>query len=487
MKDGLNPSSHGPIKIRSFNFEQHIAIVILDNGAVFAYEHVHEFQGQPNVSDSELIELTDTNKINPIYIDGLRVELSGTEGQFGIFGTYHVVKYFRRAKAFLTAEGIVLIQAYTEVEKKYKYSFTPIYPKFFGGEKIIHINSHVWDAYVTDTGRVIITRGMYKEAKQFVTELTTPQKALQLPFHVRLLKKLLLTKKINYTALNKDGRILSIKYEDGTITEQTYSVNEHANSDGAGENLNSNQLLNPLQQRFNDNKDGQKKFSYAMGFQRKQRLMQNSTNSTQEVCGEGELAAIQQPQRATDAYITPDKIWISHLATYLYGCMEEYIPGLSDTVCPANVEIFLEYLAQNARVSVAETIFAACMLLRVLQKERGKGKKVMNKRNVGTFLVCLFLVTMKANRDYTVKNSYWAKAFGITSEVLYESEVIFLGLADYELFIQEDDYANTREHLLSLCSVLEDGKSFNYEFTEVVPERQKVPMQSDSTESEFVE
>ncbi|KAA6377323.1 MAG: hypothetical protein EZS28_027150, partial [Streblomastix strix] len=109
------------------------------------------------------------------------------------------------------------------------------------------------------------------------------------------------------------------------------------------------------------------------------------------------------------------------------------------------------------------------------------------KRNVGTFVVCLFLDTMKANRDYTVKNSYWAKAFGITSEVLYESEVIFLGLADYELFIQEDDYANTREHLLSLCSVLEDGKSFNYEFTDVVPEQQKVPMKSDSTESEFVE
>jgi hypothetical protein len=55
-----------------------------------------------------------------------------------------------------------------------KFCFTPIDPKFFGGEKIIHINHHVWDAYVTESGRVIITRGMYKEVDEFVAELTTP-------------------------------------------------------------------------------------------------------------------------------------------------------------------------------------------------------------------------------------------------------------------------------------------------------------------------
>ncbi|KAA6396268.1 MAG: hypothetical protein EZS28_008204 [Streblomastix strix] len=234
MKDGLIPSSHGPSKIRSFSFELHRAIIILENGAVFAYGQLQEFQGWANVAENGFIELTDTAKMKPVFLDELRGGLSGAEGTFGIFGTYHVVKYFRRAKAFLTADGIVLAQAYTEVEKKYKYSFTPIDPKWFGGEKIIHINHHVWDAYVTETGRVIITRGMYKEHKEFVTELTTPQKVLQLPFHVRLLKTLILTKKTHYTALRDDGRIYSIKYEDGTVRESTDYVTDLVKADGEG-------------------------------------------------------------------------------------------------------------------------------------------------------------------------------------------------------------------------------------------------------------
>lgn len=113
-----------------------------------------------------------------MFIDELRGSLSGEEGTFGIFGTFHVIKYFRNAKAFLTAEGIVLIQAYTDVEKKNKYCFTPLDPNWFGGEKIVHINSDVWDAYVTESGRIFITRAVYKEAKEYVIELTAPQKVL---------------------------------------------------------------------------------------------------------------------------------------------------------------------------------------------------------------------------------------------------------------------------------------------------------------------
>ncbi|KAA6369179.1 MAG: hypothetical protein EZS28_035293 [Streblomastix strix] len=228
--DGLIPSSLGPSKIRSFSFELHRAIVILENGAVFAYGQLQEFQGWANVAENGFIELTDTSKMKPCFIDGLRGELSEVEGQFGIFGTFHVVKYYKNAKAFLTADGIVLAQAYIEVETKYKYSFTPIDPKFFGGEKIVHINHHVWDAYVTESGRIIITRGMYKEAKEFVTELTTPQKVLQLPFCVDELHCLILTKKTHFTALRADGRIFSIRYEDGAVRDATDYVIQLAKS-----------------------------------------------------------------------------------------------------------------------------------------------------------------------------------------------------------------------------------------------------------------
>ncbi|KAA6392825.1 MAG: hypothetical protein EZS28_011653 [Streblomastix strix] len=236
-ENGLIPSSLGPSKIRQFSFELHRAIVILENGAVFAYGQLNEFQGWPNVPENGFIELTDTAKMKPCFLDELRGELSGTEGPFGIFGTFHAIKYYANAKAFLTADGIVLAQAYTEVEAKYKYSFTPIDPKFFGGQKIVHINHHVWDVYVTETGRAIITRAAYKEAKKFVAELTTPQKVMQLPFSVDQLNALILTKKTHFTALNKDGRILSIRYEDGSVRDATDYVSELVNADGEGEGM----------------------------------------------------------------------------------------------------------------------------------------------------------------------------------------------------------------------------------------------------------
>jgi hypothetical protein len=42
-KDGLIPSSLGPSKIRTFCFELHRAVIILENGAVFAYGQLQEF------------------------------------------------------------------------------------------------------------------------------------------------------------------------------------------------------------------------------------------------------------------------------------------------------------------------------------------------------------------------------------------------------------------------------------------------------------
>jgi hypothetical protein len=32
--------------------------------------------------------------MKPAFIDELRGDLSGVEGKFGIFGTFHVVKYY---------------------------------------------------------------------------------------------------------------------------------------------------------------------------------------------------------------------------------------------------------------------------------------------------------------------------------------------------------------------------------------------------------
>ncbi|KAA6393102.1 MAG: hypothetical protein EZS28_011372 [Streblomastix strix] len=111
------------------------------------------------------------------------------------------------------------------------------YPKLFGGEKIIHINSNVWDEYVTGTEHIIITRGMYKEHKEFVAELTLPQYVMHLPLDMSELKTLILTKNTYYTALNEDGNILSFRYKDGVIRDAKDFVSQFVNAEGNGEGL----------------------------------------------------------------------------------------------------------------------------------------------------------------------------------------------------------------------------------------------------------
>ncbi|KAA6388717.1 MAG: hypothetical protein EZS28_015755 [Streblomastix strix] len=233
-ENGLIASSLGPSKIRQFSFELHLAIIILENGAVFAYGPLHDYQSYPDIPDNGFIELTDSSKMKYLFVDEIRGSVSRSEGQYGIFGTHHVVKYFRKANAFLSSDGIVIIKTYLESEKRYKYRFTPIDPQFFQSEKIIHINSHIYDAYVTESGRVIVTRGVYKEAHELFVELQKPQKILQLPFPINQLKTLILTNKQHLTALNKDGSILSIRIEDGIIRDATDYVNELVNSDLKG-------------------------------------------------------------------------------------------------------------------------------------------------------------------------------------------------------------------------------------------------------------
>ncbi|KAA6380072.1 MAG: hypothetical protein EZS28_024400 [Streblomastix strix] len=108
------------------------------------------------------------------FIDELCGDHSGVVGLFRIFGTFHVIQYFRHTKAFLRAEQIVLTQVYIEIDTKYKWSFTSFNRKIFGGEKIDHINHHVWDEFVTESG--LITRGDQKEATKFIVELRNPRK-----------------------------------------------------------------------------------------------------------------------------------------------------------------------------------------------------------------------------------------------------------------------------------------------------------------------
>ncbi|KAA6373005.1 MAG: hypothetical protein EZS28_031468, partial [Streblomastix strix] len=228
-KGGLIPSSLGPSKIRQFCIEGNRAIVILENGAVFAYGDLHLFRSYPNLPIDGFIELTDSNNLKPIFSEDILGDLSGAEGQFGIFGTYQVVKYFRDAQAFLTADGIVIQFNYPEHEKS-KNSFTPIDPKFFYGEKVVYINNcHGGENYLAESGRLIITATEYFEmSKLFITKLANPIRKEFLPFNLNELQTLILARKQYFTSLQKDGKILNFRFGDNTARDVTHFITQLA-------------------------------------------------------------------------------------------------------------------------------------------------------------------------------------------------------------------------------------------------------------------
>ncbi|KAA6374364.1 MAG: hypothetical protein EZS28_030110 [Streblomastix strix] len=162
--NGLITSSVGLSRIRNFCFELHTAVIILENGAVFAYGQIQEFQSWDNIAADGFIVLTDSSRLKLRFDDELRGSVPGGQGPFGIFGTFHVVQYFRRMNAFLTDQGVVI---------------------------------------------------------DYAKELAGPVVRTILPFKVNELVQLILTKKTHVTALRDNGILFSISFEDQSVQDVT--------------------------------------------------------------------------------------------------------------------------------------------------------------------------------------------------------------------------------------------------------------------------
>lgn len=64
---------------------------------------------------------------------------------------------------------------------------------------------------------------------------------------------------------------------------------------------------------------------------------------------------------------------------------------------------------------------------------------MISDSNVGTTLVCAVILAMKIIRDVTElkNNSWWAKSFGISLELLNRSELEFYTQLDFNVVMDE--------------------------------------------------
>lgn len=224
-ENGMINSSLGPSPIKDFVFDALHVLIMLENGAVFVFGNLQDFSAYDReIPTDGFIEITDSSKYKPKFVESLCGSVERKEGKYGIFGTHKPVKYFRRMAAFLTDEGIPIIRIVNEVDRKNQFFFTPLsIDKFFGGQKIVNMNHHMDEMYITNNSKCYIVNGLRGSA-DILQDLIKPKLIIDLGFSVTELKASILTKHSHVTFFRSDGSLLSRNLE--RIEEPLKKVNE---------------------------------------------------------------------------------------------------------------------------------------------------------------------------------------------------------------------------------------------------------------------
>ncbi|KAA6399839.1 MAG: hypothetical protein EZS28_004633 [Streblomastix strix] len=136
----------------------------------------------------------------------------------------------------------------------------------------------------------------------------------------------------------------------------------------------------------------------------------------------------------------PSDQHIEKLSQFLTDIVQASISGAADFVTLENVKIFLQYVRQNAQLTLSEILVALQTLEILLQKSKEKGRTIVNTDNLGTALVCVCGLVLKFLRDQPYKNSWWSNAFSMDIHTLAESELVILEVMDWQIWINEKNF-----------------------------------------------
>ncbi|KAA6401379.1 MAG: hypothetical protein EZS28_003090 [Streblomastix strix] len=126
---------------------------------------------------------------------------------------------------------------------------------------------------------------------------------------------------------------------------------------------------------------------------------------------------------------------ITALSNFLAKTVQHGIEGSSDFVSTSIARDFIVFIRHHGRLTLGEMLLAMQLLETLLIKCREKKDNTIDTDNLGTALVCIFIVTLKFARDIPYRNSWWALQFNMNLQTINESEVVILKLMDYKMWI----------------------------------------------------
>ncbi|KAH7825859.1 uncharacterized protein MONOS_10368 [Monocercomonoides exilis] len=168
-----------------------------------------------------------------------------------------------------------------------------------------------------------------------------------------------------------------------------------------------------------------------------------------------------------------DEEAILQISRWITEQMLIYVPELfSETSITRNSRAFTSmiYKVKNFIFSIrnvvgllySETIHLAALVQDLLRTEQISRKDgwtgVVSNESLGTLLLCAMIVTFKVDRDHVVKNSWWAKAMGIPTEVVTQSERIFLNRIDYRVHLTSQHFLEVWDDILKYNQLVQQDE-----------------------------
>ncbi|KAA6374627.1 MAG: hypothetical protein EZS28_029847 [Streblomastix strix] len=167
----------------------------------------------------------------------------------------------------------------------------------------------------------------------------------------------------------------------------------------------------------------------------------NSKNENSEISGSSSNSIISNSTEIIEIYCMQSLSW------QLSKIFEDAVPGMSSAILFASISHFIEFMQKKEDLLMEEGVIAVELLKRLVQKQQFKKVNLISMKNTGMILTIAFILALKLSRDQMNMNSHFAKVFNIPIVDLNLSEISFLKIVDFQLWVNDDYFSQSFEEV----------------------------------------
>ncbi|KAA6403216.1 MAG: hypothetical protein EZS28_001265 [Streblomastix strix] len=136
-----------------------------------------------------------------------------------------------------------------------------------------------------------------------------------------------------------------------------------------------------------------------------------------------------------------DYNWMQPLSQQFSKIFGDAVPGISQAILFSSISHIIGFMQKKEDLMMEEGVIAAELLKRFVQKQSTKKVNLISTKNTGMILTIAFILALKLCRDQMHMNSHFAKVLNIPVVDLNLSEISFLKIIDFQLWVNDDYFS----------------------------------------------